>query len=59
MIPRPPRGREDVPTQMEAHEMVLLRLRRAADQAAKVGDQGINDIRPDPVPVYSRALRLN
>jgi hypothetical protein len=31
----------------------------AADQPAKVSDQGTNDIRTDPAPVHSRALTLN
>ena len=48
MIPRPPRGREQVPVQLsrmlEAHEMVLLAVRRGADTAARLGDQGTNDL---------------
>ncbi len=48
MIPRPPRGREAVAVQLsrqlEALEMVLLRIRRGADRAAALGDQGTNDL---------------
>ena len=48
MIPRPPRGREQVPVQisrlLEAHEMVILQVRRGADKAAEIGDQGTNDV---------------
>jgi starvation-inducible DNA-binding protein len=47
-IPRPPRGREDVPTQMarllEAHEIILRAAREAAREAAKNGDDGTNDL---------------
>ena len=48
MIPRPPRGREQVPVQisrlLEAHEMVILQVRRGADKAGQIGDQGTNDV---------------
>ena len=47
-IPRPPKGREDVPTQLsrllEAHEIVLRAAREAADQADEDGDDGTNDM---------------
>jgi starvation-inducible DNA-binding protein len=47
-IPRPPRGREEVPVQLsrqlEALEMLILRVRRGADRAAELGDQGTNDL---------------
>jgi starvation-inducible DNA-binding protein len=48
MIPRPPRGREEVPVQisrlLHAHEMILLEARSMAKQAAKNGDDGTNDL---------------
>ncbi len=48
MIPRPPRGREEVPVQisrlLHAHEMVLLEARTMAKQASKEGDDGTNDL---------------
>jgi starvation-inducible DNA-binding protein len=57
MIPRPPRGREQVPVQLsrllEAHEMLLLAVRRGADRAAQLGDQGTNDL------LVSDVLRTN
>jgi len=47
-IPRPPRGREDVPTQitrlLEAHEVIVGAARQAARQAAEHGDDGTNDL---------------
>ncbi len=47
-IPRPPKGREDVPSQLarllEAHEIILRAAREAADQADEDGDDGTNDI---------------
>jgi len=57
MIPRPPRGREQVPVQisrlLEAHEMLLLEVRKGADKAAQLGDQGTNDL------LVSDVLRTN
>src|SRR3954464_1098666 len=57
MIPRPPRGREQVPVQisrlLEAHEMLLLEVRKGADKAAQIGDQGTNDL------LVSDVLRTN
>jgi starvation-inducible DNA-binding protein len=48
MIPRPPRGREEVPVQisrlLHAHEMILLETRSMAKQASKDGDDGTNDL---------------
>ncbi|PYI89955.1 MAG: DNA starvation/stationary phase protection protein [Verrucomicrobia bacterium] len=48
MIPRPPRGREEVPVQisrlLHAHEMILLEARSMAKQASKDGDDGTNDL---------------
>jgi starvation-inducible DNA-binding protein len=47
-IPRPPRGREDVTSQLarllEAHEMVLSFARQAASEASSAGDDGTNDL---------------
>ncbi|MEY2493065.1 MAG: starvation-inducible DNA-binding protein [Verrucomicrobiota bacterium] len=57
MIPRPPRGREEVPVQisrlLHAHEMILLEARSMAKQAAKDGDDGTNDL------VVSDVIRTN
>jgi starvation-inducible DNA-binding protein len=48
IIPRPPRGREEVPVQisrlLEAHEMVLKEARTMARQASESGDDGTNDL---------------
>jgi len=48
MIPRPPRGREEVPVQisrlLEAHELVLKEARTMAKQAQEAGDDGTNDL---------------
>ena len=48
MIPRPPRGREEVPVQisrlLHAHEMILLEARSMAKQASKDDDDGTNDL---------------
>jgi starvation-inducible DNA-binding protein len=38
---------------LEAHEMVLLAVRRGADKAARLGDQGTNDL------LVSDVLRTN
>ena len=47
-IPRPPKGREDVPTQLarllEAHEIILRQAHESADAAAETGDDGTNDL---------------
>ena len=47
-IPRPPKGREDVPTQLsrllEAHEIILRQAREGADAADEAGDDGTNDL---------------
>ena len=47
-IPRPPRGREEVPVQLsrllEAHEMILKECRKAAGDADEAGDDGTNDV---------------
>src|SRR6202790_3127038 len=48
LIPRPPRGREEVPVQisrlLEAHELILKEARSMARQAAEGGDDGTNDL---------------
>ena len=47
-IPRPPRGREEVPVQisrlLEAHEIILKEARTMAKQADEGGDDGTNDM---------------
>jgi starvation-inducible DNA-binding protein len=56
-IPRPPRGREDVNTQLfrllEAHELIIAETRAAAEAADESGDQGTNDL------LVSEVLRTN
>ena len=48
IIPRPPRGREEVPVQisrlLEAHEILLKEARTMAKQASEAGDDGTNDL---------------
>jgi starvation-inducible DNA-binding protein len=48
LVPRPPRGREEVPVQisrlLHAHEIVLKEARTMARQAAEQGDDGTNDL---------------
>lgn len=48
IIPRPPRGREEVPVQisrlLEAHEMILKEAHTMAKQASDAGDDGTNDL---------------
>ena len=48
IIPRPPRGREEVPVQisrlLEAHEFILKEARTMAKQASDSGDDGTNDV---------------
>ena len=47
-IPRPPKGREEVPVQISrlltAHEIILQAARAAARKAAEMGDDGTNDL---------------
>ncbi len=47
-IPRPPKGREEVPVQISrlltAHEIVLLGARASARKAAEMGDDATNDL---------------
>jgi starvation-inducible DNA-binding protein len=48
LIPRPPRGREEVPVQisrlLHAHEIILKEVHTMARQAAAAGDDGTNDL---------------
>jgi starvation-inducible DNA-binding protein len=48
LIPRPPKGREEVPVQisrlLHAHEIVLKESRAMARRAAAAGDDGTNDM---------------
>jgi len=48
LVPRPPRGREEVPVQLsrllQAHEIILKAARTLARQAAEAGDDGTNDL---------------
>jgi starvation-inducible DNA-binding protein len=56
-IPRPPRGREEVPVQisrlLEAHKHVIQSCLDISEAADKAGDQGTNDL------VVSDILRPN
>jgi len=56
-IPRPPRGREEVPVQisrlLEAHELVVKSVRSAAHLASEISDDGTNDM------LISEVLRTN
>jgi len=57
LIPRPPRGREEVPVQisrlLEAHEIILKEARAMARQASDGGDDGTNDL------IVSDVIRSN
>jgi len=57
LIPRPPKGREEVPVQisrlLDAHEIVLKEARAMARQAAQEGDDGTNDL------LVSEVIRTN
>ena len=57
IIPRPPRGREEVPVQisrlLDAHQIIIGHCRELAELATKVGDAGTNDL------VVSGVLRPN
>ena len=48
LIPRPPKGREEVPVQisrlLHAHEIVLKEARTMARRATESGDDGTNDL---------------
>ena len=56
-IPRPPKGREDVPTQLarllEAHEIILREAHEGAEAADEAGDDGTNDM------LVSNVIRTN
>jgi starvation-inducible DNA-binding protein len=47
-IPRPPKGREEVPVQLsrllDAHQVILSHCRELADRSDKLGDAGTNDM---------------
>ena len=57
LIPRPPKGREEVPVQisrlLHAHEIVLKEARAMAQKAAEEGDDGTNDL------LVSSVIRTN
>jgi len=57
IIPRPPRGREEVSVQLSrllaAHEIIVREVRTMARQAADAGDDGTNDL------LVSQVLRMN
>ena len=57
LIPRPPRGREELPVQLsrllEAHEIILKETRTFARDASDAGDDGTNDL------LVSEVLRRN
>ena len=56
-IPRPPKGREEVPVQLsrllDAHQVIIEHVRELAERANKIGDAGTNDM------VVSDVLRTN
>ena len=56
-IPRPPKGREEVPVQISrlltAHEIILQKARASAKKAAESGDDGTNDL------LVSSVIRTN
>jgi starvation-inducible DNA-binding protein len=56
-IPRPPKGREEVPVQLsrllDAHQVIISHCRELAERADKLGDAGTNDV------VVSNVLRTN
>lgn len=57
LIPRPPRGREELPVQLsrllEAHEIILKEARAFANDADDGGDDGTNDL------IVSEVIRTN
>ena len=57
LIPRPPKGREEVPVQisrlLHAHEIVLKEARTMARRAIDAGDDGTNDL------IVSDVIRTN
>src|SRR5277367_5304178 len=56
-IPRPPKGREEVPVQLsrllDAHQIIIENVRELAKLASTLGDEGTNDV------VVSDVLRTN
>jgi len=56
-IERPPRGREEVPVQLsrllDAHQIIIRQIRKLAERASELGDEGTNDL------VVSEVLRRN
>src|SRR3954469_335666 len=56
-IPRPPKGREEVPVQisrlLQAHELILSEAHRMAKEADERGDDGTNDL------IVSDVIRTN
>jgi starvation-inducible DNA-binding protein len=56
-IPRPPKGREEVPVQLsrllDAHQIIIEHVRELAERADKLGDAGTNDL------AVSDVLRTN
>jgi starvation-inducible DNA-binding protein len=56
-IPRPPKGREEVPVQLsrllDAHQIVISQCRELAERSDRIGDAGTNDV------VVSNVLRTN
>jgi starvation-inducible DNA-binding protein len=57
LVPRAPKGREEVPVQvsrlLHAHEIVLKEARAMARRAAEAGDDGTNDL------IVSAVIRRN
>jgi starvation-inducible DNA-binding protein len=57
LVPRAPKGREEVPVQisrlLHAHEIVLKEARAMARRAAEAGDDGTNDL------IVSKVIRRN
>src|SRR6201982_3948781 len=57
LVPRPPKGREEVPVQvarlLHAHESVLKEARAMAEHADNAGDLGTNDL------IVSEVVRQN
>jgi len=57
LVPRPPKGREEVPVQisrlLHAHEIILKEARAMARRAVAAGDEGTNDL------LVSNVIRTN
>src|SRR5262249_23497079 len=57
LVPRPPKGREEVPVQisrlLHAHQIILQEARAMARRAAAAGDDGTNDL------LVSNVIRTN